>query len=269
MNFADIITAVIIIGSIGLLIGLFLGIASIVFKTETDEREEKILESLPGNNCGGCGYAGCSALASAILKGEAPVNTCPVGGASVAAKIAETMGVEAENVKEKTAFVKCGGNCEKTKEKYNYTGIKDCKMAAFVPGKGSKSCTFGCIGFGNCVKVCEFNAISIVDGVAKVDSKKCKACGRCVKACPNNIIELIPKDASFAVKCSSHDSGKRAMKVCDASCIGCGACNKACPEKAIVIKDKLAHINQDLCTGCGTCVTKCKRNAIIGFCQEN
>ena len=128
MDIKAIIIAVIIIAAVGLFIGIFLGIAAIVFKVFVDPREEQILEKLPGNNCGGCGYPGCSGLAAAIVKGEAAVNACPVGGDAVGKLVADIMGVEAEAGIRKVAFVKCAGDCEKAKESYEYTGQKDCSI---------------------------------------------------------------------------------------------------------------------------------------------
>ena len=179
-----IIVAAVVVGCVGIILGFFLGIAGEKFKVETDPREDAILEVLPGNNCGGCGYAGCSGLAAAIAKGEAPVNQCPVGGEPVAAKVGEIMGVSAGASVKKVAFVKCAGTCEKAKQDYEYTGVEDCAAMAFVPNGGPKSCNYGCLGFGNCVKACPFDAIHVVDGIAKVDPKVCKACGKCVAACP-------------------------------------------------------------------------------------
>mgnify|MGYP002552955894 CR=1 FL=1 len=181
-----IIVAAVVVGCVGIILGFFLGIAGEKFKVETDPREDAILEVLPGNNCGGCGYAGCSGLAAAIAKGEAPVNQCPVGGEPVAAKVGEIMGVSAGASVHEVAFVKCGGDCEKAKQDYEYTGVEDCAAMAFVPNGGPKSCNYGCLGFGNCVKACPFDAIHVVDGIAKVDPKVCKACGKCVAACPKH-----------------------------------------------------------------------------------
>ena len=256
MNTAAILTAVIVVGGIGLLLGLFLGIAGIVFKVEVDEKEEKILEVLPGNNCGGCGYPGCSGLASAIAKGEAPVNACPVGGEACGKKVADIMGVEAEEAVRMTAFVKCAGDCEKTTEIYDYSGVKDCSMAKFVPDGGPKSCSHGCLGYGNCVKACPFNAISIKNGIAVVDKEQCKACGKCVEACPKSLIEIIPYDSKCKVACSSKDKGPVTMKACQTGCIGCGLCVKVCPSEAIKVEDFHAHIDQGKCTGCGACKEK-------------
>ena len=258
-----IITATVIVGVVGLIVGLFLGIAAISFKVEVDEREEAILEVLPGNNCGGCGYAGCSGLAAAIVKGEAPVNACHVGGETVGNKVAEIMGVESQAGNKQVAFVHCKGDCNKAKTDYKYYGVKDCAMVGFVPGGGPKSCNYGCLGYGNCVKACPFDAIHIVDGIAVVDKEACKACGKCVAACPKNLISLVPYDAKHIVACSSKDKGPVAMKVCDVACIGCGLCKKNCPNDAIEVVDFHAVIDQEKCTKCGKCAEVCPKKCIL------
>ncbi|MCR5399248.1 MAG: RnfABCDGE type electron transport complex subunit B [Lachnospiraceae bacterium] len=258
-----IIIATCLVGAVGLFVGLFLGIAGIKFAVETDPREEAVLNALPGNNCGGCGYAGCSGLAAAIAKGEAPVNGCPVGGENVAKVISGIMGVEAGEVKRMTAFVKCQGDCDKAHTDYEYTGVADCSAMAFVPGGGPKSCNYGCLGYGNCVRACAFDAIHVVNGIATVDKEKCKACGKCVAACPKGLIELIPYEAQVRVSCNSKDKGPVVLKACDTGCIGCGICAKNCPVEAIKVTDNLASINYDKCSGCGTCAEKCPKKAIV------
>lgn len=267
MNITGILIAVACIGGVGLFIGVFLGIAGRFFSVETDPREDEVLEALPGNNCGGCGYAGCSGLAAAIAKGEAPVNACPVGGDDVAKIVAAIMGEEVGESVRQVAFVKCAGTCELTTQDYNYVGIEDCKMLSFVPNGGAKTCNHGCLGFGSCVKVCPFDAITIIDGVAVVDAGKCKACGKCVAECPKHLIELVPDTAKYLVKCSSTEKGPVTMKECKVGCIGCGLCVKECEQGAITVTDFVAHIDPDKCINCGKCAEKCPKKIIRK--QEN
>ena len=263
MDFTGLLIVMGIVGGIGLFIGLFLGIAAIKFKVEVDEHEEAVLAALPGNNCGGCGFPGCAGLAAAIAKGEAAVNTCPVGGEPVGKTIADIMGVEAGESVHQVAFVACQGDCDKTTLDYEYCGIEDCRMLSFVPNGGAKSCNYGCLGFGSCVKACQFDAIHVVNGVAVVDKEKCKACGKCIEACPKNLIHMIPYESGSLVACSSKDKGPVTMKACTVGCIGCGICKKNCPSDAITIEDFHAVIDQSKCTGCGICKEKCPKNAII------
>ena len=263
MDIMGVIAAAAVVGIVGIFVGLFLGVAGMKFKVEADVREEAVLAALPGNNCGGCGYAGCSGLAAAIAKGEAPVSACPVGGEAVAAAVGEIMGVSAEAATRMTAFVHCRGDCEKAGTDYEYYGAKDCRMMSFVPGGGPKSCNYGCLGYGTCVKACPFDAIQIVDGVAVVDREKCKACGKCVEACPKHLISLIPYDAKQVVACSSGDKGPVTMKACQVGCIGCGICAKVCPAGAVKVENFHAVIDQDKCTGCGVCAEKCPKKVIV------
>lgn len=258
-----ILSAILVVGLTGLFIGVFLGIAGIKFKVDVDEREQAVLEALPGNNCGGCGYAGCSGLAAAIVKGEAPVNACPVGGEPVAKVVGEIMGVKAEAGVKKVAFVHCQGDCDKTHLDYEYHGAEDCRMMSFVPNGGAKSCNYGCLGYGSCVKACPFDAIHVVNGIAVVDKEACKACGKCIEACPKNLISFVPYDAKHIVACSSEDKGPVTIKSCDVGCIACGICVKTCAFDAIKVENFHAIIDQEKCTGCGECVKKCPKKAII------
>ncbi len=258
-----VILAMVIVGVTGCLIGFFLCIASEKFKVETDPREDAIIEVLPGNNCGGCGYAGCSGLAAAIVAGEAAVNQCPVGGTEVGAQIGEIMGVESGYSERRVAFVRCSGNCEKAVDRYDYQGVEECTSMYLVPGGGPKACTYGCMGFGSCVRACPFDAIHIVDGIAVVDRENCKGCEKCAITCPRHLIEMIPYDSAYAVSCASKGSAKEIALVCKAGCIGCHLCEKNCPTGAITVTDNIAHINQTICTGCGACAAKCPKKVII------
>ena len=262
MNVVGILIVGGIVGAVGLIIGLLLGVAGKKFAVEVDEKEVLVRECLPGNNCGGCGFAGCDSLAKAIASGSAPVNACPVAGAAGAAKIGEVMGVAAEVGERKVAFVKCAGTCDKTNQKYDYYGLQDCRKAAVAPGKGPKLCSFGCMGFGSCVKACQFDAIHIVNGVAVVDKAKCVACGKCIATCPNKLIEFVPESATSIVQCSSQEKGKAVKAACDTGCIGCKACTKVCESEAITVENNIAHIDQSKCTKCGKCAEKCPQKII-------
>lgn len=252
-----------IVAAVGLVVGLFLGVAGKIFAVKTDERVDAVREALPGNNCGGCGYSGCDALAKAIADGTAPIDACPVGGQTAVNAIAEVLGVEATTATPRVAFVKCSGTCDKTRFLYDYYGDDDCHRVALAPGRGSKACAWGCTGLGSCVKACPFGAISVVDGCAKVNPAACRACGVCVATCPHHLIELIPVTATQMVRCASREKGKAVREMCDAGCIGCGLCARLCPTGAVTVVENLAHIDQDQCIGCGKCAAKCPAKVIV------
>ena len=241
--------------------GGLLTVAGKLFFVETDETVEKITESLPGANCGGCGYAGCEAYANALAKGETKPNLCAPGGLEVNRRISEILGVSVEENESRKAYVHCNGCESATEDKYVYIGSRSCIAAEkFYNGKGS--CSYGCIGFGDCASVCDSNAIEIVNGVALVNPGKCIGCGKCVKACPNHLISLKKQSATVAVRCFSKDPGKITRAVCKNGCLGCGICEKKCPEKAVTINNNHAEINYDKCTSCGTCAAVCPAKCI-------
>lgn len=263
LNIQNVLIGGAFVGALGLVLGVALGIVGKLFFVKVDERESRVRECLPGNNCGGCGYAGCDGLAAAIAKGEAPVGGCPVANAEAKAKIGEIMGQSVGAEEKKVAFVKCSGTCDKTERKYNYYGLNDCRKAMLVPDSGDKLCSYGCMGFGSCMDACRFDAIHVIDGVAVVDKEKCVACGKCVTTCPKNLIELIPYKAPQAVACSSKDKGKEVRVACKTGCIGCMICVKQCEAGAVTVEDNLARIAYSKCTGCGKCAEKCPQKIIV------
>lgn len=256
MDFTIILITTLVITAVGVVVGYGLVFTGKKFHVEVDERETAVREVLPGNNCGACGFAGCDAMAAAIVKGEAPVNGCPVGGAPVAEKIGAIMGSDAEAMERKVAFVRCKGSCAVTGTQGNYVGIPDCRTAA-LNGIRFNDCDYGCLGLGSCVKVCPENAIRVVDGVAQVDRQKCVGCGLCAKACPKGLIELVPERKRVSVRCSNRDKGPTVKKVCSAGCIGCMLCTRQCESGAITVTNNLAHVDYEKCTQCGKCVEKC------------
>ena len=266
----EILIAIGILGGLGLLFGLVLAIASKVFHVETDPRLDQLNECLPGANCGGCGYAGCGGYAAAVLKGEAEIGNCASGGDECAEKMAFIMGVKAEKVTRKVAMVRCAGfkrvdengKIVGQKMKGIYEGDQTCAAAAKVAGRGPNICKFGCIGYGDCVKTCKYDAIHIIDGIAQVDFEKCVGCMSCAAVCPRNVIVSKEYGHDVIIACSSHAKGAVTTRGCTIGCIGCGLCTKICPKGAITIERNLATIDYSKCDACGLCATVCPKKMI-------
>ena len=261
----SILLSVIVLGVLGGIFGAVLAFASQIFHVEVDPKQEQIRNCLAGANCGGCGYPGCDGYAAAVAAGEAATNRCVAGGAETAAKVAAIMGVSDTGADKMVAFVPCSGTEGHAEKRFNYSGPVDCRAAMLFGGKSNKTCTFACIGLGNCVKACQFDAMHIVDGVAKVDRSKCVGCGACADSCPKSIIKMIPESQKVMPACGSKDKGAVVMKICDFGCIGCMKCQRECPADAIVVTDNLAVVDVAKCVGCGHCVDVCPRHIIKYF----
>lgn len=247
---------------IGLICGVGLSVASHVMTVKEDERYPAVRGCLPGANCGACGFSGCDGYAHAILEEGAKPNLCVPGGKDAAAAIGKVLGVDAGNVEKKIAVVHCSGTCDVTKPKYIYNGIHSCAAAKQFFG-GTGSCSYGCLGFGDCMNNCPNNAITLVQGVAHVDAEKCGGCGLCAKTCPQKVIAIQPADALVFVRCSNQDRGAATHQVCEIGCIGCKKCEKNCPNGAITVENNLARIDYEKCSGCGTCAEVCTTKCIV------
>ncbi|MBQ7902225.1 MAG: RnfABCDGE type electron transport complex subunit B [Oscillospiraceae bacterium] len=254
-------SAIMIISGIGIIAAVVLVLAAKFMHVEEDERIGKVVECLPGANCGACGYAGCADYAKAIVEKDAPLNLCIPGGADAAAGAAKVMGKVAGASVSLKAVVACQGfDCNTTK-KYEYQGVSTCAAASKMFA-GPSACAYGCLGFGDCKVACPFGAMEIVNGVALVNQEKCTGCGACTKACPKGIISLIPDDVNPVVLCQNVDKGAQTRKVCSTGCIGCMKCTKVCPTNAISVENNLARIDQDLCIACMQCASECPVSAI-------
>jgi electron transport complex protein RnfB len=259
-------TVVVPLGTITIvagLSGLLLSVADKFFALPVDELFTAVREALPSVNCGACGYAGCDAYAQALSSGdEKRANLCTPGGKPTADAVASILGLEDEAPEPRIAFVKCQGNLKRAGHTADYRGLETCKSAKMVSG-GETRCSYGCMGFGDCVKVCPYDAIYVHEGIAFVDPDYCTGCTLCVPSCPLELIEMRPRSAEYYVCCSSNDKGAVARKKCTVACIGCGLCVKVCPVDAITMTDHLAHINPDICINCGACEEKCPTKAIV------
>lgn len=259
----EILIATAAVAVIGALCAVMLVLASKLFAVPEDKRFSELRETLPGANCGACGYAGCDGYAKALCEDDSvKTNLCTPGADAVAKKIADILGKEAEDVIEKVAVIHCYGDCEHTSNKMDYLGINSCEAAKTMYG-GKGRCGFGCIGFGDCVKACSQDAICLKNGIAHINTRLCVGCGTCLKACPQGLIELIPDEERALVTCSNKEKGAVARNKCSNACIGCKKCEKSCPSGAIRVEDSLARIDYSLCVKCGLCAESCPVGCII------
>jgi len=240
------LTAVIALSALALFSSFLLAVVARAFAVPANPKVEEVEGALPGANCGGCGLPGCSELARRIAEGKADVDACPVGGESVALKLAQIMGKSFEGgAMRKIALILCDGNDQVAQKRFHYNGVRDCTSAAMLFG-GDKACLYGCLGLETCVGICPFQAMRMLpNGLPQVDPAKCTACGKCVTACPKKIIKLVSIDKRVHILCSSHDRGARVRKICTVGCIACTKCVKEAPEGAITMQENLAVVNYD------------------------
>lgn len=255
-----ILTAVIVLSSVGALAGIMLIVAAKLMAVPIDNNAKKIEEALPSANCGACGFAGCADYAAAVAAGNAATNLCVPGGEKTAAELAAILGTEALSAEDKIGFVACHGSYDSTHDKYDYNGILSC-AACNMYFAGRSDCAYGCLGIGDCVSVCRFGALSIRNGVAHIDPTRCTGCGACAAKCPKGLIHIVPRSTKTVVICSNRDRGNITHKTCIRGCMGCAKCVRVCPNGAIVIENNLAHVDVEKCQSCGACVLACPVSA--------
>lgn len=269
MNYITI--AIIVLGVIAVIAAVVLYVCSVRFAVEEDPRLGAVAELLPQANCGGCGYAGCSGFAGAVVKaadgGSIEGMMCPVGGAETMKKVADVLGMTATESKKRMAVVRCQGDCSKRERIAEYDGLQTC-ASLNACAMGESTCGYGCLGCGDCERACSFGGITInpETHLPEVDETLCTACGACAKACPRNIIELRTvgvKNRRVYVACMNRDKGPSTVKACAVSCIGCGKCVKECGFEAITVDGNVAHVDADKCRLCRKCEKVCPRGAIV------
>lgn len=263
----SILAPAITLGGLGLFFGVVLAISSKIFHVRQDRRLTLISDALPGVDCGGCGYPGCTALAKAVAAGNAPVGACTLGGPDVTAKVAGIMGEDPGEAVRYVAHVNCRGG-QNARRKHDYSGVADCAMAGMVAG-GPLECAHGCLGYGSCVKACEYNAMAMENGVAVVHAGNCVACGKCAAACPRGLISIVSDRQDVFVSCSNSAAGARLRAECNIGCIACKLCQKTCPAEAIAVDGNLARIDYSKCTNCADCVSVCPRGLIVNASESH
>ena len=252
----EILIAFLVVLVIALTAGILLLIFSKLFLVEKNPLEKIIRECLPGINCGACGYKGCDDYAASLAEGGAKPTLCIPGDQKVANEICSILGVEEQQVEDKVAFVNCNGHCDAVTKVAKYEGIGTCSAASMLYG-GTNSCRFGCLGLGDCARVCPSGAICLEDGIAHVLTSRCIGCGLCKQTCPKQIISMVPQETETVIMCSNKQKGADAMKACKNACIGCKKCEKVCAEGAIKVMDNLARIDYTKCKNCGACTEVC------------
>jgi len=251
------------LGGLGFVLGSMLAFASKRFSVEVNPLVEKVINILPGANCGGCGYAGCAVYAESVAQHGASTTLCSPGGPEVIQKISKLLGIEQTSVVRKVAFLHCAGSKDTAKDKYVYDGVANCRMAISLGG-GHKACEYGCLGFGDCAAVCKFDALHMDEnGLPVVDYGKCTACGACVRICPIHLFTLEPDTTIIYLTCSSLDRGKAVKDVCSVGCIGCGICVKVTGGDAMEMKDNLPFIDYNKSPNLILAHYKCPTNSYI------
>lgn len=245
MNITSLIISVGSMGGLGLLFSAGLALANKKLYVEEDPRIAEVEDFLPGANCGGCGYPGCKNFAENVVLGNTEISDCSVAAPEDIAAIGEVMGVETEAAEKQIAVVMCQGGIEETAQKAEYYGIESC-LAVNLTGGGEKLCSYGCVGFGDCIDECPFDAMYMGDnGLPVILEDKCTGCGKCAEACPRDVIEMHPVSHQLFVLCKNHDDPKYSRQVCTKACIGCQICVRAIEEGGMYMDDNLAMIQYE------------------------
>lgn len=264
----SILNSVILLSSLGSVAAVVLFVVSKKFYVYEDPLITDVEDVLPAANCGGCGSPGCRAFAEKLVNTEDLSDLfCPVGGNEIMAQVADILGKDVVEKDPTLAVVRCQGGCEVRPKTTEYQGPRSCAISSIIYS-GETDCQYGCLGDGDCVQVCKFDAMYMDTntGLPVVISDKCTSCGACVDACPRGIIEMRPKqkrDLKVFVGCLNEDKAGIARKACQVACIGCSKCEEVCQKDAISMANNLAYIDPIACTLCRKCVAVCPTNSII------
>lgn len=259
------VPVILLFGGLGFVFSIILAViyGEVVHEDTFSMKYKRVLENMPGVDCGECGFSKCESYAKALVDGKSVIGLCPIGGKELIGKISEILNIEPVEVESRVAIIRCRGDTTHTHERFNYVGIKNCFASSLI-AKGPKSCTYGCLGFGDCVSVCKFGAINIGENALPIiDDKRCNGCGRCVKACPRRLLELVPKVQKIYVACVSPEVNELPNSNCRVRCTACGLCTTHCPYNAIKIEKHRARIVFEECQNCAICVYKCPTGTFV------
>lgn len=250
---------------LGTAFAIVLLVASIKLRVELDPKVEQVHEALPGIDCGACGYAGCGSYAEAVVANPSEIGKCAPGGPGTTDKIADILNLQVSGEgPAQRPIVHCRAHADDKTSLGQYHGIESCTAANAVATV--QACKFGCLGFGDCVAACKFDALHVIDGLATVDYEKCTGCTACAKACPRNLIEMVPfgHENMMTVGCSSKENGKTTKQNCKVGCIGCGICAKQ--SDLFEVNNNLARLDYsryEPTEQTQTAMDKCPTNVIV------
>lgn len=237
------IVATSIMTGLGLFFGTVLAVAYRFLRVVGDPRTEEVTDRLPGSNCGACGQPGCQSFAEAVVAGIEPPSRCTVASQQQIEGIAELLGVDPGQREKRVARLHCAGGSAHAYQIAEYRGFESC-LAAAVVAQGGKGCPWGCLGLGDCLRACSFEAIHLNGhSLPVVDIDRCTACGDCVATCPRALFEILPLNHHLLVQCRSPLSGEDARALCRAACDGCGRCARDAAPGLIRMEDNLPIID--------------------------
>lgn len=264
----SIIIAISALGGLTLILAIMLVVANRKLYVYEDPRIDVVEGMLPHANCGACGYPGCRPFAEALVSEETLPGKCTVSSEEGREAIAGYLGVALGGEEKQVARLACAGGTNVARNRANYEGMESCRAASLVSG-GGKGCFWGCLGFGDCESVCDFDAIGMDEhGLPVVDVEKCTACGDCVEVCPKDLFSLQPISHQLWVACKNLEHGDDVLEDCQVACTACGRCAMDAPGELIEMENNLPVINYSLNHAIKEPIERCPTGAIIWWDQK-